>query len=340
MAQKQKPTGLEPVRTVEEFHKVIESIEDKVNLVMPTEVPDYIPALHLVSFRQVQVDTSEAAGEVYADKNFCKPGEFAPTKVLLLKLLTAAGGSMEDTQSIDGGTIENVAEFQVTVKIPQLDGRALSYIASKRVDLADKSKIKYASDNHLAQMRRFVRENAETKALGRAIRAGLALMQKYTKEELARPFVIPVLVPDIEEAIKDPNVKRLFASKALGLSGDLYGERPALSAGGGAEVVVVTEAPGEGEDFTADGPAPEPEPQETEKKHDAVCQCPCECEEGIEKAVAEGTLKKLGAVRCYRCYPFKVGFDFSRHDARLNLKLPNFATWTAAKVKAWQKENL
>lgn len=227
------PAGLpqRAVATVEELVSAMDRIRDQANLVSPVTRLDHIPAMHRVSLRMVKLETSARSAEVYQDTTFCKADERAITKVGLLKLWQAAGGSIIESRRLDDGTDPHYCHWGVRVRVQQLDGRLVEFAASKEADLREGSpQIKKATEaakqaGFTAAQRANLVANAETKALLRAVRGALSLQQKYTVEQLERPFVVPALVPDLDTS--DPQIRQMIAAQALGVENALFGSKPA-----------------------------------------------------------------------------------------------------------------
>ena len=77
------------------------------------------------------------------------------------------------------------------------------------------------------QQRSNIHSLAESKAKLRCIRAALGVPVSMSKEQAAKPFVVPALVPDLDTS--DPEIKRMMAASLLGATEAMYG--PKLTAG-------------------------------------------------------------------------------------------------------------
>lgn len=91
-------------------------------------------------------------------------------------------------------TKEDVA-YQVTILVPEPSGGYRRYVATKEIN---KANYKGLLEHMAAQ--------CETKALLRALRAGLGIKGAYTKEELLKPFAVAVVVlnatdPELKAAL-------------------------------------------------------------------------------------------------------------------------------------------
>lgn len=324
-----------PIAKIEELRNQYERLASQVNLVTPIMSPDFIPEMHRVSLRAVVVSSQAEVGDVYHSPAFLKPNERALTKIAILKLLQAAGGTVVESARIDDRRDHYVAEFRVTVEIPQMDGTRRRFVATKGVDYRDGApQVVAMQPNQIKAARQFVPELAESKALLRAVRGGLALKQKYSVDELAKPFVVPALVFDPDTS--DPEIKRMVAAKGLGISDALYGPRPgaapaAQQIGDGRErpepaqdiettAVTVDDDP---DDF---GEPPAPAPKETFPVEANLCTCRCECQSEVAQEIADRTRKAAGAVRCGTCYPWSARFDVKKHQALDALGMPSYPT--------------
>lgn len=74
------------------------------------------------------------------------------------------------------------------------------------------------------QQRSNIHSLAESKAKLRCIRAALGVPVSMPKDQAAKPFVVPALVPDLD--VSDPEIKRMVAASLLGSQEALYGPRP------------------------------------------------------------------------------------------------------------------
>jgi hypothetical protein len=238
-----------PVGSITEVRNALNRISGQCNLITAMAAPDFIPPMHRVSFRMVvvdhAVDSRGSGSDCYRSTLFCKDNERALSKIGLLKILEAAGGSLVDTRRTDDRSDPHYCEWSVAIRLPTLDGKTREFRATKEVDYRQGStQLHGMKDGQIRGARAHIVSHAESKALNRAIRGGLSLKQKYTIAELDRPFIVPALVQDLD--VSDPEIKRMMVSQMLGARGALYGNdpepQPALLAGAAAD----------GDDF--DGP--------------------------------------------------------------------------------------
>ena len=278
------------------------------NRLFPATMTEISP-LHKVMVNIVTIDTDLAAKDIYKQKN----GEFSLTKIGCLKLMTAANVVMDEPKPIlpkncqrcveiakatrlapqcaGCPTKEDVA-YQVSILVPEPSGGYRKYTATKEVSKQD-TLSKKAPLEHMGA-------NCETKALLRALRAGLGLKGAYTLHELAKPFAVALVVlnttdPELKAAL----IKRYAAGQdALfggGVSNDhqliggvVGGDCLQLPGGVNSEVMVV-------------GPDPEDEGPSNAQCCE-VCGKPIEAVgDWTVELIVEHLIKKLGRVICSTC---------------------------------------
>jgi len=309
-----------PLVRIDDLRNSIAALRSRANLITPCVQLDHVPAMHGVSLRHVSIDPSPEAGEVYQDKQFCRADERALTKIGLLKLWQAAGGSVTDSRRMDDRADRFYCEWRVAVRLQQLDGRTVEIPGSKTIDFRPGSpQIAGWTAKRLAQARQVIEALAESKALLRAIRAALAVKQKYTTAELEKPFVVPALVPVLDT--DDPEIRRMVAAQILGVTTQLYGPPDGESRVDQPSVEVMPEPP---DDELPDPDTPEPDPEPIHADH--VCACPCGCQRPLTLEQAEAVRAKISCLRCRDCYPAASVFSFAEHegfDESVSLGIPD-----------------
>jgi hypothetical protein len=213
-----------PLATAREVQHALEELRSNCNVLTPSIVVTHIPPMYKVSIGAVAFEDADVYGHPGGFRpNFLEGNERAPSKIGLLKILQAAGWQVVSSTRLDDRKSPLIAEVQVVIEGMQLDGNMVRVPGTKRIDLTDGSpQAVTMKDGQLKQQRAVVAEQAETKALLRAIRAAFGIKQKYTTDELKRPFVIPRLVADLDAS--DPEIRKLLAAKALGLTVSLFGD--------------------------------------------------------------------------------------------------------------------
>ena len=197
------------------------------NRLFPATMTEISP-LHKIMVNIVQIDTDILAKDIYKQKN----GEYSLTKIGCLKLMTAANVVMDESRSIlpkncqrcveiakatrlapqcaGCPTKEDVA-YQVSILVPEPSGGYRKYTATKEVSKQDT----LAKKNPVEHMG----ANCETKALLRALRAGLGLKGGYTLNELAKPFAVALVVLNTQ----DPEMKKALIQRYAAGQDALFG---------------------------------------------------------------------------------------------------------------------
>jgi len=289
---------------------------EKFNRLFPATLTQISP-LHKVMVNIVSIDPIPDHGEVYKQTS---SNGLSLTKIACLKLMTAANVIMEDSKPILPKACRRCTEiakmtrlapqcgacntkkdvaYQVSILVPEPSGGHRRYIATKEIALEDYL-VKKGAQEHMAAQ-------CETKALLRALRAGLGIKGAYSAQELAKPFAVALVVlntqdPDLKAAL----IQRYAASQDA-LFGSSSSEAPQLvapeylelPAGGVAgEVMVEDEDTTREEEVIDDTP-----PWET--KDLVTCNG---CDEIIESSgswtvgkIVSYSKSKYGKVLCPKC---------------------------------------
>lgn len=341
-----------PLMSVDELAVSFANLASKANLVSPVASVGSMLPMHGISLRVVTIDATTnkygAGAEVYRDSKFCEKDEVALGGVALNKIASAAGVDIIESVRTDDRSDPNYCEWRVTVGMRDFDGTWRQFTKSKQVDLRDGApdtfkpeknsegfktgKLVKLDPSAIGQARRHILSNAETKAFFRALRALLNLKQKYKVSELAKPFLVPKLVPMLDP--NDPDQKKALIDMAVNGGRRVFGAPPpsetkqltdvtpstpaagtpppaiepikgevvsAPSAGGGDD-----EDEEEGDDFDMLEPAP------AEEAAIIVCLCPCGDQHEITEQSAKMSTEKVGTPRCSSCFPGGK-FDFGAH---------------------------
>lgn len=198
---------------------------NKYNRLFPTTLTQISP-LHKVMVNVVSIDPNENNGDVYAQKT---GGGLSLTKTACLKLMTAANVIMEESRPIlpkgcqrcvqiaqmtklapqcSGCKTKEDVAYQVSILVPEPSGGHRRYVATKEVN---KASYKGMPEHMAAQ--------CETKALLRALRAGLGIKGSYTKAELSKPFAVALVVLNTT----DPELKKALIQRYAAGKDALFG---------------------------------------------------------------------------------------------------------------------
>lgn len=199
----------------------------------------------------VKLEAGENSPDTFNDYRFAnaRQGVFALSGLALTKIATAAGVKwipdmcvVEARERRPDGHV--YLRYRAAAAIRQPNGEWHIESASKEIDTADvadalrdrdmrarTSGRKEYSDaeiedrvrQQVLQVREFILPLAETKAKNRVIRRLLSLQQTYTKQELAKPFVVPRLLyrPDAT----DPMQLEQIQIEGRRAAQELYGDR-------------------------------------------------------------------------------------------------------------------
>jgi hypothetical protein len=224
------------ITTPDEFRSFLQVKRDeRCHLLTPvTDIGALPPQWSLVP-SAVTLDPDPDRGDVYRDPLFCEGDEVAPSKVGLLKIARAAGISLE-TDRLDSGTVQYYWSFKAKATYRGLDGQIKILEGTAEYDLRDNAP---RVNKLIAAARRKNRDpsaqiegarmhglrGCEARACNAAIRQ-FGLRQKYTRAELAKPFVVFNMVwqPDMS----DPTQRAMVAQAALTGTSTLYGGAAAL----------------------------------------------------------------------------------------------------------------
>jgi hypothetical protein len=194
----------------------------RFNLLAPKIHVGQLPAGTQLAVREVRVDVDPNNKEVYPTDG----GNLGLGKVALNKIAAAAGVSWVSSERTDDRRHPHYCEFTVHGRVTDFDGTVRDVYGSKTYDLRDDAgdgepgkDVPGMSDRQLAQARKFVTEHCETKAKLRAIAEILAVKRSYSKAELAKPFIVPKLVPDTS----NPMAQQMVLAQMTGAMQALYG---------------------------------------------------------------------------------------------------------------------
>lgn len=182
---------------------------------------------HGLVVSQVRLHPDKAAGDVYDGLPFLKPNEVAIAKIGLRKLAEGAGMSLE-TLRMDPRTLPHYWEVKAIATYRGIDGALVRREATKEWDLRDGSpQLKGWTPKQIEEARKHGLRNCEARAINAVIRE-FGIRQKYTREELAKPFV--VVRVSFQPDLGDPEIKKLVTQSALSATSTLYpGGAPALA---------------------------------------------------------------------------------------------------------------
>lgn len=215
------------IRTPDEFTTALQRWGDRFHILTPFTTMSGIAASHGLVVSQVRLNPAKDGGDVYDGLPFLKPNEVAIAKIGLRKLAEGAGMSLE-TLRMDPRTIPFYWEVKAIATYRGIDGAMVRREATKEWDLREGSpQLKGWTANQVSEARKHGLRNCEARAINAVIRE-FGIRQKYTREELAKPFVVVrcAFQPDLA----DPEIKKLVTQSALSATSALYpGSAPQLA---------------------------------------------------------------------------------------------------------------
>lgn len=221
--EKAKPTPPpEVIRTPDEYRDHVHSwLERKFNVLTPFTAISGLAPRFVIKFVSITLSTDPADGDCYTGLPWLKKDEYAPSKGGLRKFADALGIS-DMTERTDPRTIQFLWEFRATCGYRSYDGSTITRQATKEWDLRDGSpQMKGWTQNQIEEGRKHGLRNCEARAINAAIReCGVGIKQKYSKAELAKPFVILKVAYDPD--MSDPVTRQLVTERALSSTAQLY----------------------------------------------------------------------------------------------------------------------
>lgn len=312
---------------------------DKFNLLVPMQTVAEIAEIHKPVMNAVQISTDLNDREIYlqekpskawTDNNGkehpAKPAGYALTKKGLNKLMRAAGIKIIGTRPIIPSTCQKCAEinkgigkpvncgacknkdvkFEARIKVPQLTGEDVEFVAHKEIVVDD-----VTDDMTAAQRKEFLKfrnETCETKAINRALRAAMHIKGTYTLEELKKPFVVAYLVPNLDnEAVKTEAVHHFFSSAQELYGGVNTDNRKTVFIEDDAEEGMAYETPAkpiEDPKNYVEAPVQAPQDVEEDRSMDFCCD---KCGVQVSQKVWDYSVEKFGRPLCYSCQKAERG---------------------------------
>ncbi|MBO5610617.1 MAG: hypothetical protein J5929_09670 [Eubacterium sp.] len=294
---------------------------EKFNLLGNTMVATKVPDIMAPVAQAVKLSPNPDDGDVYIQDK--KNNLLAITKNGLKKLADGAGIKMINSEHVLPTTCQKCAAvnrsagkvvqcgtcsnkdvaFKVTISVPQLTGEVLYVTDTNEINVDTATAGMSAAQK--GQFMKFINQICEAKALNGAIRTALHIRGTYTAADLAKPFVVAYLVPNMDNnEVKQTAINSMFQS-----SQNLFGASSQMV----LEAPVEEEAPEGAIDEFVDGtytdvsveepeeqPQPTQEPAQTEHVDDAPMICE-KCGADINEKVFEYSVKKFGRPLCYKC---------------------------------------
>jgi hypothetical protein len=204
--------------------------EGRFNLLLPKIHMGSLPEGTLLAVREVHIQPNEP-GMYKVDG-----GKQALGKAQLNRIAAAAGITWVSVERTDDRKHPHYCEVTARACVTDFDGTARESVGTKTIDMrADAvdgqpgpeldAMLKAAARNNrdaskqIEQQRKFIAEICASKAMNRAIADVLAIRRSYEPKELAKPFIVPKLVPDTS----NPVAQNMVLAQMTGAANALYG---------------------------------------------------------------------------------------------------------------------
>lgn len=286
---------------------------ERYNLLVPMQTVAEIAEIHKPVMNAVQISTNEADKEIYLqDRSKAKADGWALTKKGLNKLMRAAGIKILGTRPIIPSTCQKCAEvnksigrpvncgtcgnkdvkFEARISVPQLTGENIEIVAHKEIIVDDVSV--GMTEFQKKEFLKFRSEMCETKAINRALRAAMHIKGTYSLAELAKPFVVAYLVPNLDnEAVKAEAVRHFFTSAQ-----ELYGGHNTEA----RRAIFVEDDVEEGMEYETPGkPIEQPESAAYKEAPDFDPNVCVECGAKVSNGVVRYSQQQYGRTLCMAC---------------------------------------
>jgi hypothetical protein len=296
---------------------------DKFNVLIPTKIIQEASSAHRIMIRLIQINVDlDHGGEIYESKDHANEYEF--NRKAIDKFMAGAAIEIYETKAVTptscincvtiaketitfpdciGKKCDHRADvaWEVTITVPEGVGKGRLVTARKELQMAtEKANMSEARFNRFFPHRA---SHCETKALSRAVRKALSLKISYTMEELQKPFVVALLVPNME----DPAVKNAAIAAYFGTSKTLFNMPTAAPvpqlmtpAGQVLQITAKETLEPEQEEPPKSADEPKKETKQTDQKGQHRCQDPG-CGKFITEGVAKYSLDVYGIELCQTC---------------------------------------
>jgi hypothetical protein len=225
---------------------------EKFNVLVPAAM-NFSSPLHKVAFELVfinpEVDGKNNGPDIYSmdgGKTFTFHAKAAN------KIAGAAGinwleSKAEKVNHGDDGRVTSV-EHRVAWSIKRPNGTPRNGVSTGYYNYSE-DKARFGKDQ-VESRRHFALQLAESNAKYRAIFDALEMLpRQFKREEFAKPFLVPCVIEDISDLIKDdPEAKRMVVAHAMGIVDQIYGPaaqqmKPDTNLVSGVKAEVVEEGP-------------------------------------------------------------------------------------------------
>lgn len=218
---------LPAVKSQEQLSQALGRMKDSFNLLVPAQM-NFSSPLHKVSLEAVQLDpTVDDKGN---GVDFYRPGRsggFTLHYKAINKLAAASGVQLTDgrivKRDVDKDGRATYVEYSIKWSVKRVNGSIRTGESTGTYKWEEERR--GPNLNQAEQARRFAEQRAESNAKVRAFFEALDMLPRsFTPQEMAKPFLVPCVVEDLTDLIRDdPEAKRMVVAHALGMTESVFG---------------------------------------------------------------------------------------------------------------------
>jgi hypothetical protein len=294
--------------------------KEKYNLLIPVKTMQMPSDMFKIIVNEVQIDSNPDNGDVYVQSNKLALTKNALSKLakaagISIKESKPIMPSTHVTAIEMARAIGKVVPYdtrdiahEVTVLVPEASGQYSVVIAQKEY-IIENLKAEYieqkknhqvwengkkrpatekekadAAEKQLTQFIAHSRAQCESKALNRALRQAMQIKSTYTAEELKKPFIVALVVPNLE----NPDFKNVMLQNYSESVKSLFAPSSNIKALAAPSVTVIDAAEPDIEDHDNDIPTVEAEI--IESSSDVICE---KCAAVIETIDEQWTVEAI-----------------------------------------------
>jgi hypothetical protein len=199
-----------------------------------------VPELYVFTKPELKIGFQKVSVNLEKDTYIVDGGKYSLHLNKLSEIAQAAGLIITDSRELlrekDESGRATLIKHQVSWEMKSIDGSVKSGVATGEYNyLEDCARFVYKADEvksgktiakkgelktaQINKRRTYGGSLAESNAMSRAISKALVkLQQSFTKEELSKPFLVPCVITDFSDILKQhPDLERLYIAQQLGI---------------------------------------------------------------------------------------------------------------------------
>jgi hypothetical protein len=215
------------VRTQAELSQALTQLKEHFNVLVPAQM-NFSSPLHKVSFEAVQldpeVDQKGNGVDIYRPSggNGFTLHYKAANKLAAAANIQFSNGRMVKRDVDNDGRV-TYAEFTVAWSVKRVNGSIRQGESTGSYKWEEEKR--GPNLNMAEKARRFAEQRAESNAKIRAIFEALDMLPRaFTQEDIKKPFLVPCVVEDLNDLLKDnPEGRNMLLAHTLGITDQIYG---------------------------------------------------------------------------------------------------------------------